>query len=180
MSGVAPRAHASEAYFWARGTQLVELEPSRFAPVPGVLMPHRHPIQWTARGVRVLEPSPLAQLGTLAVGPVADREALCALLEARWWALAEETERALLRARRVAPSARVALDPWRLEAQLDWGPRDIILWFSPRGDRALIMAMDGRSSTLAGAHSFEIDRAWRASLEAAVRSWERARSHRTE
>lgn len=123
-------------------------------------------MRWEGGCLRVLDPSPLARLGCLHGTP----NDLEASLEARWWSLAQETERALFRAGQVAPKAYVALTPWRIEAELERENTRVLVWFSAQGDRAVVMGLGGRCRTLqGGVQSVAVGPSWDDELGREVR-----------
>ncbi len=124
---------------------LIRVEPQNFVPLPGCTIKRRQHFRLESiDSFRIHRSSPLHQLGPI---PFFEARALTDLqrtIEARWWALAEESERALARAHRFCASATIEVSPWRIQGAMSFEGHSLQLLFSPRGERACISAIDQR------------------------------------
>jgi hypothetical protein len=90
------------------------------------------------------EPSSLAALGPVEFAGARDHDELEARIRSKWDAWWLQQQRALQRARALAPDAGFHLEPWRIEADLTHRFERVRLLFSADATRAVVTAVAGR------------------------------------
>ncbi len=92
----------------------------------------------------IMAPSPLSRCGMVPFGNMRDVNEIVDVLAARWRAVVDQTREALQSSRQLAANARVMLDPWRIEGQIEVHQQQVRLLFSPKGNMACINGLGGR------------------------------------
>ena len=124
---------------------VLSIEPRRFKALPGAPIAPRQAFEVrTPKTIRFADPSPLSQLGDLPLVEATSLTRLTERLVRAWAQRVQLIEAAVLTARALAPNAQLYGDPWRIEGEVPFREHMVRMMFSTRGDRACVVAIDGR------------------------------------
>lgn len=124
----------------------VQIDPDGFTALEGVRLTSMQRFSVVGgEKLQILAPSPLARCRPVPLLDLQSHDELVRSIEFSWREVVGHANQALDRARVLSKTARLLMDPWRIEGTVDVGGEEVRLLFSAQGDRACVCGLSGRA-----------------------------------